>query len=72
MCVSLEQSHWILPVTYYCLRFYTLLLRNLLFPLAGNFQVYALGAGQYENHLFNMPCIINVNAELQLLFFFAR
>lgn len=29
-----------------------------------HFQVYALGAGEYENHLLNMPCIINVNAEL--------
>lgn len=34
MCVSLEQSHWVLTATYSCLRFYTLLLHHLLFPLA--------------------------------------
>lgn len=31
-----------------------------------HFQVYALGTGEYENHLFNMPCIINLNAVIFL------
>lgn len=61
MCVSLEQSHWVLwhIIASGFTHFYYIICY-----FHWHFQVYALGAGEHENHLLNMLCVINVNAEL--------